>query len=103
MMTIRKGYRRPWTATPDEPLDGAIRAEAIEGDSTVTINPDGLSGWLNGDGGISHNEVDFVADGHVGPGEVEIRFRVAWDVVHPDATNLGFLVGDEELIPPPPA
>lgn len=98
-LKIRKGYRRSWKATPDEPLDGPIKIESVEGNSTQTVNDDGLSGFINGDGDIGLGSFEFVADGHIGEGEAVIRTRVDYEIVHPDATDLGLNFGDEEKIP----
>jgi hypothetical protein len=99
---IQPGFRRPWTAKPDEPLDGPITAQVLAGDSTVTVNPDGLSGFFNGDGAIGLKSVDLVADGHLGTGVVEIRTNFQFEVAHPDATTMGITVGTtDETIPTP--
>jgi len=104
---LRQGFRRHWAAHPDEDLDGPIRSEVIDGDSSKPVidpgDPKGLSGWFMGDGGIGTKQVDLVADGHVGDGEVEIRVRFVYDVVHPDATDLGVSVDDTSDAPIPTA
>lgn len=106
---IKPGYRRPFTITPDEPVD--VRAdgtfwasEILTGDSTVTYDPastaTSLQGWFNGDGSTGAKSVRLKADGHLGEGELEVTLDVDYVVSTPDATSISALVeGTDELIP----
>ena len=105
---LKPGFRRPFTLTPDEPVDandaGAfIAVEILGGNSTVTINPEttasSIKGWLNGDGALGEKAVRFIADGHVGEGQAQITLDVEYTVAAPDATTLGFVEGQDEPIP----
>jgi hypothetical protein len=105
---IKPGFRRPFTITPDEPVDqnnsgSFVSVEVLSGDSTVTIDPastaTSIKGWLNGDGATGAKAVRFSADGHVGEGEQTVTLDVEYDVATPDATLLGFTEGTDEPIP----
>lgn len=106
---IKPGFRRPFTITPDEPVDAQAdgsfyRVETIAGDSTVTIDPTStatsLKGYLNGDGATGEKAIRIVADGHVGDGEVAVSLDVEFTVNTPDATSLAaFVEGTDEPIP----
>jgi hypothetical protein len=105
---IKPGFRRPFTITPDEPVDvnangTYVQVNVLAGDSTVTIDPSSIStsikGWLNGDGSTGDKSVEFIADGHVGEGDVQVALTVDFSVDHPDATVLGFSEGTDEPIP----
>lgn len=105
---IKPGFRRPFTITPDEPVDvnasgTYVAVEIVSGDSTVTIDPaskaTSISGWLNGDGSTGAKAVRFTVDGHVGDGEQSVTLDVEYDVASPDATTLGFVEGTDEVIP----
>lgn len=105
---IKPGFRRPFTIVPDEAVDandqgGFVKVNTLAGDSTVTIDPTStateIKGWLNGDGAVGDKSVEFVVDGHVGPGEVQVSLTVDFSVAHPDATVLGFTEGTDEPIP----
>lgn len=105
---IKPGFRRPFTITPDEPVDindsgTYIKVENVTGDSTVTINPGGtptsITGFLNGDGATGEKAVRFVADGHLGEGDQPVSLDVEFTVATPDATILGFSEGADEPIP----
>lgn len=100
--------RRPFTITPDHPVDRMangtfIAVEVILGDSTVTIDPastaTSIKGWINGDGATGTKAVRFSADGRVGDGEQTVTLDVEFDVASPDATTLGFIEGVDEPIP----
>lgn len=106
---IKPGYRRPFTITPDEPVDvnetgTFFKSQIVAGDSTVTLDPastpTSLKGWINGDGATGEKSVRFVADGHLGAGEQEVSIDVEFSVATPDATLLSFTEGTDELIPP---
>lgn len=106
---IKPGFRRPFTITPDEPVD--INAEGtyvhvniLAGDSTVKIDAasttaTSIKGWINGDGAVGAKSVEFIADGHVGEGDVQVALTVDFEVASPDATTLGFVEGTDEAIP----
>lgn len=106
---IKPGFRRPFTITPDEPVDTRASGQFFDttvtaGDSTVTYDPTStaslLKGWFNGDGATGHKAVQIAADGHVGDGDQEITLDVEYDVENPDATSLAALVeGTDEPIP----
>ena len=105
---IKPGFRRPFTITPDEPVDvnasgTYVAVEIVSGDSTVTIDPassaTSIKGWLNGDGATGAKAVRFSADGHVGEGDQLVTLDVEYDVASPDATILGFVEGTDEAIP----
>lgn len=105
---IKPGFRRPFTITPDEPVDvnangTFIQVNVLAGDSTVTIDPastaSSIKGWINGDGTTGAKSVEFIADGHVGDGEQQVALTVDFEVSHPDATTLGFEEGNDEAIP----
>jgi hypothetical protein len=105
---IKPGFRRPFTITPDEPVDRMdngqfITAEVTSGDSTVTIDPGStataIKGFLNGDGSIGDKSVRFTADGHIGDGVVSVTLDIEYTVTTPDATVLGFTEGTDEPIP----
>lgn len=105
---IKPGFRRPFTITPDEPVDlndsgTYVQVEVLSGDSTVTIDPLSaptlIKGWLNGDGATGEKAVRFSADGHVGEGEQVVSLDVEYSVASPDATTLGFAAGTDEPIP----
>lgn len=105
---IKPGFRRPFTITPDEPVDindsgTYVKVEVLSGDSTVTIDPastaKSIKGYLNGDGATGEKAVRFTADGHVGDGEQAVSLDVEYAVSTPDATTLGFVEGTDEPIP----
>jgi len=106
---IKPGWRRPFTITPDEPVDVQANgqfftAEVISGDSTVTHDPTStatsLKGYFNGDGATGLKSIRLKADGHVGEGEQEVTLDVDYDVATPDATSIANMVeGTDELIP----
>lgn len=105
---IKPGFRRPFTITPDEPVDinnsgTYVQAVVLIGDSTVTIDPassaTAIKGWLNGDGSTGENTVRFQADGHLGDGDQPVSLDVDFTVASPDATLLGFVAGVDEAIP----
>lgn len=105
---IKPGFRRPFTITPDEPVDinsdqKYIKVNILAGDSTVTIDPASTStsikGWINGDGSTGDKSVEFIADGHVGEGDIQVALTVDFTVATPDATTLGFVEGVDEPIP----
>lgn len=105
---IKPGFRRPFTITPDEPVDinaagTYIQVNVLSGDSTVTIDPastaTSIKGWINGDGAVGDKSVEFIADGHVGEGDQQIALTVDFQVSTPDATVLGFVEGVDEPIP----
>lgn len=105
---IKPGFRRPFTLTPDEPLDindsgTYVQVEILSGDSTVTIDPAStakeIKGYLNGDGATGEKAVRFVADGHLGDGEQEVTLDVEYSVSTPDATLMAFAAGVDEPIP----
>lgn len=105
---IKPGFRRPFTITPDEPVDRMdngqfITVEVLSGDSTVTIDPSStatsIKGFLNGDGSIGDKAVRFTADGHIGDGVVSVTLDIEYTVTTPDATVLGFTEGTDEPIP----
>lgn len=105
---IKPGFRRPFTITPDEPVDindsgTYVKVEVLSGDSTVTIDPastaKSIKGYLNGDGATGEKAVRFTADGHVGDGEQAVSLDVEYTVSTPDATTLGFVEGVDEPIP----
>lgn len=105
---IKPGFRRPFTITPDEPVDinsagTYVQVNVLAGDSTVTIDPASTStsikGWINGDGAVGDKSVEFIADGHVGDGDQQIALTVDFQVSTPDATTLGFVEGTDEPIP----
>jgi len=113
---IKPGFRRPFTITPDEPVDAQAdgnfyHVETVAGDSTVTYDPTStatsLKGWLNGDGATGEKAIRIVADGHNEvPGEPEREQPVSLDVEFtvntPDATSLAaFVEGADEPIPTP--
>ena len=110
---IKPGFRRPFTITPDEAVDvradgNFFAADVVEGDSTVTYNPEStaqlLKGWFNGDGATGNKQVRIKADGHVGEGEQEVTLDVEYLVATPDATSLAALVeGVDEPIPTEPS
>jgi hypothetical protein len=109
---IKPGFRRPFTITPDEPVDkndeGTFtKVEIVFGDSTVTLDPasteKSVKGWLNGDGATGAKFVRFHADGHVGEGEQEVTLDIEYNVASPDATTLGFVEGTDEPIPDIPS
>lgn len=106
---IKPGFRRPFSLTPDEPVDqlaegGFAKTEVRIGNSTITINPsstaDVIQGWVNGDGDLGDKSVAILVDGHVGEGEVTLELVVNFSVAHPDATDLAFVEGSaDEPIP----
>jgi len=105
---IKSGFRRPFTITPDEPVDvndsgTYIRADVLLGDSTVSIDKEStatfIRGFLNGDGAVGDKSVQFTADGHIGEGDIPVTLTVDYSVAHPDATVLGFSEGTDEPIP----
>lgn len=106
---LKPGFRRPFTITPDEPVDvndsgTFVKVENVAGDSTVTIDPTStatsIKGWINGDGATGDKAVRFVADGHLGDGDQPVSLDVEFTVANPDATILGFSEGAaDELIP----
>jgi hypothetical protein len=105
---IKPGFRRPFTITPDEPVDindsgTFVKVEVVAGDSTVTIDPTStatsIKGWLNGDGATGAKFVRFTADGHLGEGDQPVSLDVEYTVANPDATVLGFAEGADEPIP----
>lgn len=106
---IKPGFRRPFTITPDEPVDvndsgTFVKVEVLNGDSTVTIDPastaTSIKGWINGDGATGSKAVKFIADGHVGDGDQPVSLDVEFEVANPDATILGFSEGAaDEPIP----
>lgn len=106
---IKPGFRRPFTITPDEPVDvnsagTYVQVNVLAGDSTVTIDAAGttatsIKGWLNGDGAVGPKSVEFIVDGHVGEGDQQVALTVDFDVSTPDATTLGFVEGTDEPIP----
>jgi hypothetical protein len=106
---LKPGFRRPFTITPDEPVDvnasgTFVAVEIVTGDSTVTIDPTStatsIKGWLNGDGSTGDKAVRFTADGHVGAGEQSVSLDVEFTVANPDATSLtAFVEGADEPIP----
>lgn len=95
---IKPGFRRPFTLTPDEPIDirsdgGYLGVEVVEGDSTITLKDQSatqVTGWVNGDGSVGTKLIRLKADGHIGTGEVEVTVDIAYEVAHPDATVLDF-------------
>lgn len=105
---IKPGFRRPFTITTDEDVEG-VKFDTIEGDSTGTIDTQNtkgstIKGWINGDGVLGNKEVELSADGHIGEGEARIAMRFQYNVAHPDATAFGQPVfGPDELIPDAPA
>lgn len=106
---LKFGFRRPFTITPDAPVDkndagSFLTAESVLGDSTVTIDdanstPTSIKGYINGDGSVGEKAIRFTADGRVGEGVVPVTLDVEFEVVHPDATTLGFAEGPDEPIP----
>lgn len=105
---IKPGFRRPFTITPDEPVDvnasgTYVAYEILSGDSTVTIDAAStateIKGFINGDGATGAKSVRFSADGHVGEGDQVVTLDVEFDVANPDATVLGFAEGADEPIP----
>ena len=108
---IRPGFRRPFTITPNEPVDkgsdGSFASvEILSGDSTVTIDTastaTSIKGWLNGDGATGDKAVRLSVDGHVGDGVQQITLDVEYTVNTPDATTLDFVSGPDEPIPATP-
>lgn len=106
---IKPGFRRPFTITPDEPVDlmengQFFVADVVEGNSSVTYDPsstaESLKGWLNGDGDLGAKQIRIRADGHVGDGDAPVTLDVEFEVAHPDATSLDkFVEGTDEPIP----
>ena len=105
---IAPGFRRPFTITPDEPVDkrpdqSYVQVDVLAGDSTVTIDPTStateIKGFLNGDGATGDKSVQFTVDGHLGDGDQPVTLTVDYAVATPDATVLGFTEGTDEKIP----
>jgi hypothetical protein len=106
---IKPGFRRPFTITPDEPVDvrpdGTFFAiEVTAGDSQTVYNPastaTSLQGWFYGDGATGDKSVTLTADGHVGDGDQPVSLVVDYTVANPDATSIAALVeGTDEPIP----
>jgi hypothetical protein len=106
---IKPGFRRPFTITPDEPVDavatgGFTVPSVLTGDSSApTINPESteteISGFINGDGSLGEKTVSLHFDGHVGEGEVGLDVTISYTVGHPDATEFVFKEGttDEQI------
>lgn len=105
---LKPGFRRPFTLTPDEPVDindsgTYVQAEILDGDSTVTIDPastaTSIKGWLNGDGALGDKAIRLTCDGHIGEGVVQVSLDIEYTVATPDATALSFTEGADEPIP----
>lgn len=105
---IAPGWRRPVSLVPDEPVDqrddgSFATAEPVEGDSTVSVNPNStptqINIWVNGDGSTGDKVIVVKADGHLGQGEVVISQEIGFTVSSPDATAFGVTEGLDEPIP----
>jgi len=110
--SIKPGYRRKLTLTPDEAVDvldsGAFAVGAVvEGDSSApTISPDSSQKeiviYVNGDGALGDKVVSVQVDAHVGPDVTPLVVEIGYTVAHKDATTVEVAEAPEsqdELIP----
>lgn len=103
---IALGFQRPFTLTPDEPVDqqadGSFASVTVDqGDSHIIIDPTStatkITGFVQGDGSLGDKQATISVDGHVGPGEVPVTLTVTWSVHSPDATALAFAEGSPDV------
>lgn len=87
----------PSTAAGNPAAVDGVPVYTIEGDATVELAEDGLSGFVVS-GGVGLSTITITADGDLDEGEVrELSDVIAVTVVAPEAAALGLAAGEPEL------
>lgn len=93
--TMTTAQKIPFTFAPDQPLDGVIQAEVVQGDVTVEFDDDThLTGFIvAGSTAGADAVVSFTGDAQPGEG-VDTLVEVATiTITAPNATTLGAVLG----------
>lgn len=77
-------------------IDGSVTSEVLSGSATVTMNPDGMSGFIVSGDTAGDSEILFSADADTTAGVKTITETVNATVTDPQVTTLGFTLGTPE-------